>query len=502
MRNLSSVCVGAALMAWAVAAAAQSPPTARSPLRLGVISTPDFVGLRASDDVHVEYLLRGELAARARLGEEVVLREGTYRARVMQGERVVFVSPDRTVRAGAPQRLEVQWGALEIVARDGFGQRIKQPLRLNTPDGETDVRWTTSKRRAPVSWLVASGPVRLSSSRAKDGRGVDVWVPPGEVLSYELTLVRQAIQSAELGGRAQPAPQARRSAPFSWTVAGHAAFDQNQNRAGVENVQSLSLGVRTAMGLSWALSARHTLRSSVQFQHARASLGASSDVLRLRKKRDELRGGLEYEWALKPWLGVYAKAWGKAPAFGTYFEPDEDVRVVLRDAEGRSAVVPVAEGTSLRLWWPFTPLYTQQELGARVNVARTHDAMVHVEAGVAARQALYRGGLVLSTKQAGNVNAFRLSDATFYGPHASLNVDLNVTEVLHVSASCTALWDIEAMIDRQTPWPLLNISLKASVDLNEFIALEYVAEVHRDDYQLPDAQIFQGLQVALRYVLF
>jgi hypothetical protein len=81
-------------------------------------------------------------------------------------------------------------------------------------------------------------------------------------------------------------------------------------------------------------------------------------------------------------------------------------------------------------------------------------------------------------------------------------MDLNVTEVLHVQASVATLWDVQEMIERQTAWPLLNISFKASVDLNEVTALEYVAEIHRDDYQLPEAQVFQGVQLALSYALF
>lgn len=504
MRDFLCVFVLMMIMTHAVNTSAESPATPSIPVKLGIMSTPALSGTCSPDNVYVDYLRQGKFVTRADLGEEVLLKQGMYQARVMQGERVVYMSPDKLVSPGTPQHLEVSWGGLDVVASNAFGQRIRQPLRLNTPDDQTSFTWTTSKKQPPTCWVLPAGRVRLASTQRTDTRGVDVWVPAGKVLSYRLTLKRQAIQSVEFAQQATPVEQTPAYAPFSWTVAGHAAFDQNRNRAGVDNIQSLSLGVRTALNASWMLSPRHTLSSVVRFEHARASIISSygDEIFQLRKKRDELRLGLEYQWTMSPWLGLYAKGLGKAPAFGTYFEPDEDVRVLLRDDQGRFGVVPVSKGTSLRLWWPFTPLYTQQEVGARVSVAQTHNATVFVDAGLAARQALYRGGLILTQREGPTITALRLSDTSFIGPHASLTMDLNVTEVLHVQASLATLWDVQEMIDRQTPWPLINISLKASVDLNDVAALEYVAEIHRDDYQLPEAQVFQGVQLALRYVLF
>ena len=482
----------------ALSASAQEP--AQSPQALGSVTLGDFRPTCVLKGVHAEYLRLGGVVARSKMGEQVLLREGMYEVRVLQDERVVH-SQSVEVLGGSRRQIEVQWGALSVVSSDRFGQRIAQPMRASHQ--RSSIAWTTFKQQSPRCWLMPAGVVRLASSRSTGNAGVDVWLPAGKTLSYQLEFNRQSIQSAQVSTRAQPASTPAREPSHTWTIAGHAAFDQNRNRAGVDNVQSLSLGVRSALGFSWELAKGHTLGTTLGFEHARASLGSSLDeTVRLRKKRDELRAALLYEWALLPRLSFYAQAWAKAPAFGTYFEPDESVRVLLRDDQGRFGVVPVSAGSKLRLWWPFTPLYTQQEAGARLHLARTHDASVHLSLGAAVRQATYRGGLVLTDRTQDNVDAFRLSDVSLLGPQAGFEMQLNVTDALHVSASVGTLWDIQQMLDRQTPWPLLNVRFIASVDLTDLIALEYVAQIHRDDYQLPEAQVFQGAQIALKYSIF
>lgn len=470
----------------------------------GLVKTSKIKGIEGLD-AQLVFLSGDQQVGTIKLGQSLVLPVGRYRARLVQNKRVVATSSFFEVKQTHTYQLPAFYSAVQFDVVNIQGQRVRQPLRIYQRDKTKPMVTTTSFKtnEQPPVFLVGSGEHQLTLGSKRRSTSLDMWFPSGKHLFYRLHVHRGRLLRLERLNR-KPSAGAVTETPtgfdVTWRVEGDFALDQGQYGLGVFNGQVLRLGGRSETNVMWRWP-KHHIGLGIRFEQswlgAKRALG--DDGLGFEKIVDELQLTARYQWSLTQHLHAYAHAWGRAPVFTTYYQPSAPTSLILGDSRGRTGVIPIGVGERLRLWRPFTPLFTQQALGLRWQP--WHDLRGHfaLYAGPALRQSMYRGGFFIIDASDRTLQAFRPMDGQYWGAEAGMMLGFHVTQRLHVNAQIDTFWAYDPMIEQRSAKPVLLGTLSAALDLSDFAQLDYRYILNQADFELPRAQQRHVLSLRLIY---
>ena len=445
--------------------------------------------------------------AAGRTGERIVLPPGTYEVMVGQGPRAGRALVKVKVLDGITTPVPAFFGALRVVLVNEDGRRVRGTYVIASADGR-DVYGPT---QAPVgdhaataaSWLLPPGDYTFALGKDPGARrdAFAFQITEGEAVGYRIVLDEGHILRTEFGDT--DFVEREGIWRLRWVLGGTATLSSQQNQlaglsgsfAQVGAFSRLEGGLDTGNHLA-------LLRFNVDESFLGLDSAYGADVP-LRSVVNEAEAELLYNYRMGGIVGPYVRGLARTSFFVDQYFPDQDMELITRSESGEV----VARGEASRndrvnLFGAFAPLTFQEGVGLGLTFIDNEDVTLMVRGGAAARQAIYRDGRFIESREGGTVNLTRLEDNERYGGELTAVAGFRVSDVLAYETRFDSFVPSGQIAEGDEVRPIFRWDNTVPLRLGRGASLVYTFSLRRDELALDELQTLQGLAVRFQHVLF
>lgn len=276
-------------------------------------------------------------------------------------------------------------------------------------------------------------------------------------------------------------------------------LNDSQNVVGTDDGVTLNFGLIGQAGLKY-VEGQHRWSNSLKLTE---NVQRTPQLGRFVKTFDLLDVESLYVYKLKnpSWLGPFARVALQTAVFAGEAVRAEPVDVAIADAEN-----VVQTGVDrFDLTSAFEPLQLRESVGMFADPYASSEFNLEVQLGVGAQQIIVQDGFVIADETDGVVTLNQLEDVQEFGGELEVSVFGDVVEEV-MSYSLKANVYVPAASSAEDEFDLgTSINLKVagllSVQVKEWLALEYSLNVIRQPRVLDAFQIQNGLNLALTFDL-
>jgi hypothetical protein len=439
-------------------------------------------------------------------GKRIVLPPGRYKVVFGQGELASRSSLDVDVLDGVTTPINAFFGAVRVTAVNPDGRPIAQRYTISTLDGSR--RWDSQRTSdvadyaATPSWILPPGRYVLTlgtNTESREGRFVFV-VHPGEVLRYQLVVEDDKLLRTEFAQKQLVVEPS--IFKLEWVIGADLGLDRTARQLSTFNGDALRIGAftRARVGIDTGNNlALLTVRLDESWVGLEAGAGRG---LPLQKINDELNLELLYNYRLGGILGPYVRATGRTAFFDTEIYPDAPTTLITTNSAGEQATEQLGRGDTVRLMSGFYPLILQQGGGLGLSLLNNEYIEFNMRGGVAARQARYRNGRLITEVDGNVVNAILLDDKNLYGAEGTAELGLHFGGVFNYMTYLDVFIPQEQIFNGAERLPVYRWGNTVTLSVGRFAAIVYDGLLHRDDPQIEDLQFRHSLSLRLQHTLF
>ena len=446
--------------------------------------------------------------AAGRTGERIVLPPGTYRVMVGQGPRTGRAMTDVKVLDGITTPVPAFFGALRVALIDASGHRQGAMYVVASEDG----RDVYGPIRAPVgenaaadttTWLLPPGNYTFALGKDPETQrdAFAFRITKGEAIRYRVVLDDGRILRTEFGETDFVERQGIWR--LRWALGATATLSSHQNQFTGLNGSSAQLGAFSR--LEGGLDTGNHL-ALLRFNVDEAFLGLDSAFgadVPLRSITNEAEAELLYNYRIGGILGPYARGLARTSFFEDEYFPDEDVVLQTRSESGELVDQGVASRNDrVNLFGAFAPLTIQEGVGLGLTFVDNEDVSLTVRGGVAARQAMYRDGRFVESREGATVTLVRLEDNERYGGELTATAGFRISDVIAYETRFDSFVPSEQIADGDEVRPIFRWDNTIPLRLSRGASLVYTFSLRRDELAIDELQTLQGLAVRFQHVLF
>lgn len=476
------------------------------PVGMGALFVPSLTNSKVEPKVVVFH--EGERVASGSTGKRIVLPPGQYTVAVAQGDSLGRAEATIEVIDGVTSPVTDFFGGVRVEAVDRDGRPIEEAYLLKSLDGKLIYGKGRSSGSTSYSdtqtWLLPPGDyvLVLGAHAERETERFAFSLHADEVLRYRMVVDDDRLASVDFAKeQIEFAPSIWK---FSWVIGADLGLERTSQQLSTFNGQSLRLGAQTDANVGLD-TGRHLAALNVGLDESWLSFEPEHGRgLEMQKLSDELSVELLYNYRLGGILGPYVRATGRTSFFDTTFVAGQDTRLEIESTNGDVATQDVAMGESTVLLEGFSPLVTQQGAGVGLTLLNNDHVTFFARAGVAAWQANYNGGVMITDSDASQstLALARLDDKRLFGMEGTSGLKLKLGQVFSYTTTIDAFIPQDQVFMQADFSPGMRWNNTVALQLGRFAALVYDASVHRDDPQIQDYQFRQNLSVRLQHTLF
>lgn len=445
--------------------------------------------------------------AAGRTGERIVVPPGTYKVMVGQGPRTGRAVTEVKVLDGITAPVPAFFGALRVVLVNEDGHREPGTYVIATADG----RDVYGPAQAPVgedaanamTWLLPPGDYMFALGKDPGSRrdAFAFKVTEGDIVRYRVVLDDDHILRTEFGDTDFVETQGIWR--LRWVLGGSATLSNQENQFTGLNGSSAQLGAfsRLEAGLD---TGNHLalLRFNIDESFLGLDSAYGADVP-LRSVVNEAEAELLYNYRMGGILGPYARGLARTSFFEDHYFPDQDVFMLTRSESGELVQRSEASaGDRVRLFQEFAPLTLQEGVGLGLTFVDIKEVSLMVRGGVAARQAMYRDGRFIESRDGGTVNLVRLEDNDRFGGELTAIAGFRISDTFAFETRFDSFIPSGQIVEGDTFKPIFRWDNTVPLRLGRAASLVYTFSLRRDELAIDDLQTLQGLAVRFQHVLF
>ena len=476
------------------------------PAGMGALFVPALT--EASLEPVVLVLHGTDRVAAGRTGERIVLPPGTYKVMVGQGPRAGRALTEVKVLDGITTPVPAFFGALRVVLVNEDGHRERGTYVIASADG----RDVYGPAQAPVgenaatsaaTWLLPPGNYTFAMGKDPGTRrdAFAFQITEGDAVGYRVVLDEGHILRTEFGDT--DFVERKGIWRLRWVLGGTATLSSQQNQFTGLNGSSVQLGALSR--LEGGLDTGNHL-ALLRFNVDESFLGLDSAYgadVPLRSVVNEAEAELLYNYRLGGILGPYVRGLARTSFFEDQYFPDQDVVLLTRSESGEL----VSQGEAslndrVNLFGAFAPLTFQEGVGLGLTFIDNEDVSLMVRGGVAARQAMYRDGRFIESRDGGTVNLVRLEDNERYGGELTAIAGFRLSDVFAYETRFDSFVPSGQIVDGDTVRPIFRWDNTVPLRLSRGASLVYTFSLRRDELAIDELQTLQGLAVRFQHVLF
>lgn len=518
-RLIRSVCTGLTCVLFTAGAAADDSDASDNsrirdqldeditplPAGMGAVFVPSLT--EAALEPVVLVLHGTDRVAAGRTGERIVLPPGTYKVMVGQGAREGRALREVKVLDGITTPVPAFFGALRVALVNEDGHRERGTYVIASADG----RNVYGPAQAPVgenaataaTWLLPPGDYTFAMGKDPGTRrdAFAFQISEGNTMGYRVVLDDGHILRTEFGDT--DFVEREGIWRLRWVLGGTATATSAQNQFTGLNGSSVQLGALSR--LEGGLDTGNHL-ALLRFNVDEAFLGLDSAYgadVPLRSVVNEAEAELLYNYRMGGILGPYVRGLARTSFFVDQYFPDQDVVLLTRSESGE---LVGQEEASLKdrvdLFDAFAPLTLQEGAGLGLSFIDNEDVSLVVRGGVAARQAMYREGRFIESRDGGTVNLVRLDDNERYGGELTAIAGFRVGDVFAYESRFDSFIPSGQIVDGDEVRPIFRWDNTVPLRLSRAASMVYTFSLRRDELAIDELQTLQGLAVRFQHVLF
>jgi len=445
--------------------------------------------------------------AAGRTGERIVVPPGTYKVVVGQGPRAGRAAAEVKVLDGITAPVPAFFGALRVVLVNEDGHREPGTYVIATADG----RDVYGPAEAPIgeeatnamTWLLPPGSYTFALGKDPNSRrdAFAFRVTEGATVRYRIVLDDDHILRTEFGDT--DFIERKGIWRLRWVLGGTATLSSQESQFTGLNGSSAQLGAfsRLEAGLD---TGNHLalLRFNVDESFLGLDSAYGADVP-LRSVVNEAEAELLYNYRMGGILGPYARGLARTSFFEDHYFPDQDVLMLTRSESGELVQRSEASvGDRVRLFQEFAPFTLQEGVGLGLTFVDTKSVSLMVRGGAAARQAMYRGGRFIQSRDGATINLVRLDDNDRIGGELTAIAAFRINDTFAYESRFDSFIPSEQVVDGKTFKPIFRWDNTVPLRLSRAASLVYTFSLRRDELAIDDLQTLQGLAVRFQHVLF